>query len=336
MKKRLGVIFSALILSVMTACGGAETEDSNAAENGSVNLIAATQLNSDSAFAAGFEKFKEVIESETDGDVTVEIHTDGDLGGNEDELVQNLESGSVDLVVASPGFMTQAVQDVDFFALPYLFESRDHWKKVVNGEVGETIFNRIEENTSFKMLGYWSAGVRNYYGFKPVEKPEDLKGVKVRVQNSPVVQDTWKAFGAQPANVAWNEMYQALQNKVIDAAENDFTNIYQASHYELADYISETEHDFTTRLFFTADRVYDQLNDEQKAAFDKAAEEATKAALEADDKLAEESLKAMEEQGVKVNEVDKQPFIDATEQIRQDAVKKLGMEDLYQKVQDLK
>ncbi|SDK03355.1 TRAP transporter substrate-binding protein [Sediminibacillus albus] len=336
MKKRLGILFSAIVLSVMAACGGADTEDGNAAENGSVNLIAATQLDADSPFAVGFEKFKEVIESETDGDVTVEIHTDGALGGNEDELVQNLESGSVDLVVASPGFMTQAVKEVDFFALPYLFESRDHWKTVVDGEVGETLFSKIEENTSFKMLGYWSAGVRNYYGFKPIEQPEDLKGVKVRVQNSPVVQNTWKAFGAQPANVAWNEMYQALQNKVIDAAENDFTNIYQASHHELATYISETEHDFTTRLFFTADRVYDQLNDEQKQAFEKAATEATEAALKADDELAEESLKAMKEQGVEVNEVDKQPFVDLTEPIRQDAVKDLGMEDLYQKVQDLK
>ncbi|WP_227003955.1 TRAP transporter substrate-binding protein [Salicibibacter halophilus] len=335
-------VFGFLASILLVGCGEIDTdngegtgdEEGETAE-GDVNLIAATQLDAESAFAEGFARFQEVVEEESDGSVTVEIHTDGALGGNEDELVQGLETGNVDLVAASPGFMTQTVEEVDFFAMPYLFESTEHWESVVDGEVGETIANEIEDNTNFNILGYWSAGVRNVYGFEPVETPEDLEGLELRSQDSTVVQNTWNALGAQPSSVAWDEMYQALQNQVVDASENDFTNIYQESHHEVASYISETEHDYTTRLFFTADRIYDNLNEEQQEAVELAAEEATIAAREADEELAEESREALLEDGAEINEVDTEPFMEITEPVREEAVEDLGMEDLYQEVLDL-
>jgi TRAP-type transport system periplasmic protein len=348
--------------AMITACGGdnaAEENNSggapenNAAENNtgennapeneaseadgeSVNLIAATQLDDESPFTVGFERFKEVIEEETDGSVTVEIHTDGALGGNEDELVQNMETGSVDLVVASPGFMAQASNVVDFFAMPYLFESNEHWESVVDGEIGDLVSQQVEDNTNFKMLGYWSAGVRNYYGFEPIETPDDLQNVQIRTQDSPVVTNTWETLGANPTSVAWDEMYQALQNRVIDAAENDFTNIYQASHHEVTTNISLTEHDYTTRLFFTSDEIYSGLSDEQQQAFDMAAEEATIAARESDRDLADESLDLIEEAGVEVNEVDKEPFIEMTDSVREEAAESLDMVEELEEVDSMR
>ncbi|SDC71539.1 tripartite ATP-independent transporter solute receptor, DctP family [Melghirimyces thermohalophilus] len=333
--KKMGITLLASILMI-GLLSGCSMFQAGSDRGGKVKLIAATQLDSKSAFAEGFREFKKVVEKESDGTVTVEVHTNGDLGGNEDELVQNLQSGSVDLVVASPGFMAQAVKEVDFFALPYLFESRDHWKKAVDGEVGHTVTKMVEQKTDFKILGYWSAGVRNYYGFQPIEEPEDLKGIKIRSQDSPTVRDAWKALGAQPTSVAWNEMYQALQNQVVDAAENDFTNIYQASHHETAKYISLTQHDYTTRLFFTSQQTFDALDEKQQQAFMKAAKAATEAARKADDQLAEESKQKLKKAGVKINKVDTQPFVEKTEPVREKAVQQLGMEALYQKVQELK
>ncbi|SFL89061.1 TRAP transporter substrate-binding protein [Salibacterium qingdaonense] len=331
---------------VVGACGNGES-GGDSGENGSsgssgsgsedsVNLIAATQLDSESAFAAGFEKFKEVVEEESDGSVTVEVHTNGDLGGNEDELVQNLKTGSVDLVAAAPGFMAQSVQEVDFFSMPYLFESRDHWKSVIDGDIGDTLTNKIESNTSFNVLGYWTAGVRNYYGAEPIETPSDLDGMSLRTQDSPVVTNTWEALGAQPTSVAWDEMYQALQNNVVDAAENDFTNIYLASHHEVINNISLTQHDYTTRLFFTSDQVMDKLNESQQEAVMTAAEEATKTERETDQRLAEESREAIKEAGVKINEVDQQKFFEQTESVRENAAENLNLVEEYEKVVELK
>lgn len=110
--------------------------------------------------------------------------------------------------------------------MPYLFSNYEHWSKVINGQPGQTISAIIDKETEFKMLGYWTCGVRSYFGTKPVKTLADMKGVKIRVLNSPLVQKSWQALGAQPANVAYNELYQALQNKVIDAAEQDLGNIY--------------------------------------------------------------------------------------------------------------
>ncbi|MFC4736309.1 TRAP transporter substrate-binding protein [Bacillus daqingensis] len=314
-----------------------ENAEANAGADGeSINLIAATQLDAESPFAVGFETFKEVIEEESGGSITVEIHTDGALGGNEDELVQNMETGSVDLVVASPGFMAQAANQVDFFAMPYLFESNEHWEAVVDGEVGESVASQVEDNSNFKILGYWSAGVRNYYGFEPIETPDDLQNVQIRTQDSPVVTNTWEALGANPTSVAWDEMYQALQNRVVDASENDFTNIYQASHHEVTDYISLTEHDYTTRFFFTSDEIYSSLSEEQQAAFDTAAEEATNAARESDRDLADESRQAIEDSGVEINEVDQTPFVEMTEDVRQDAAESLNMVDEFETVEAMR
>ncbi|WP_059103026.1 TRAP transporter substrate-binding protein [Shouchella shacheensis] len=318
-------------LVALAGCNTAEDAAGEAQET----LILATQLDANSPFGVGFERFKEVIEEETNGEVTAEIHTDGSLGGNEDLLLQSIASGAVDMTVVSPGFMTQAIREVDLFSMPYLFTSEEHWERVVDGEVGKETNAMIEEETNLRVLGYWSAGVRNFYGFHEVNAPEDLQNVSIRTQDSPAVQDAWSALGAIPTSVAWDEMYQALQNRVVDASENDFTNMYQSSHHEVTPYISLTEHDFATRFFLTSDVVLERFDAEQQEAIWKAAEEATLAAREADREMAEDSLKRLEEEGAVLNEVDTAPFMEQTEHVREQAAKDLGALELYEAIQAL-
>ncbi|WP_181833203.1 TRAP transporter substrate-binding protein [Bacillus taeanensis] len=325
-----------LMISMLAACGSQESATTGSEAEKSVKIIAAHVTDEGSPYQVGMEKFKEVVEAETNGSVTVEIHPNGELGGNEDELVQKMATGSVDVIVSSPGFMAQTAPEVDFFAMPYMFASYDHWNTVVDSEVGQAVSSKIEEKTDFKVLGYWSAGIRNYYGQKPVEKPADLKNVKVRVQNSPVVKDTWSAFGAQPAHVAWNELYQALQNGVVDAAENDFTNYFLSKQYEVAPKMSLTEHDVATRLFFMTSTKFENLSKEQQEAVIKAGNEASKAEREADLKLGEEYKQKLLDEGVEINEVEKTPFVESTEEIRVQTAEKLGMSELYEKVKETK
>lgn len=298
-------------------------------------LILATQLDASSPYAVGFEAFKNAVEEETGGTVTAEIHTNGSLGGNEDALLQSIATGGVDMAVVSPGFMTQVLREVDLFSLPYLFTSYDHWERVVDGEIGIEMSNMIEQGTNLQVLGYWTAGVRNYYGVEPVNEVADLRNVSIRTQDSPAIQDSWSALGAIPTSVAWDEMYQALQNRVVDASENDFTNIYQSSHHEVTPYLTLTEHDFTTRFFLTSDIVMDRFSEEEQAAIYAAADIATEAAREADKELAEQSLIRLEEEGVIVNEIDTTPFIEQTEPIREEAALHLEAKDLFEAIRHL-
>ncbi len=300
MKKKLAFALAALMtVSAITACGGSgtakttekavssEASGSGAADskNGTVSgaelnlIIASNQTSEDNPYSIGMDAFKEELEKVSGGKATVTVHK-GTLGENENELVEKLSMGAADLVVASPGFMTSiGVPEVDFFSLYYLFDDFDHWEAAVDGDFGNKMKEIVSEKTgnSFRIESYWTSSVRDYYGKKAVTKPEDLKGMTIRTQNSQVQQEFWKNCGAVPTSVAWGELYQALQQGVVDAAENDYTSLMLKEHHKTANghYICETHHDYTTRLLLMDGNRYNKLSDEQKKWVDEAAKKAT-------------------------------------------------------------
>ena len=301
----------------------------------SMRIVAAHVSPVDSPYTPGFNTFKEIIVKETNGDVTVSIHPAGELGGNEDILVQKMHTGTVDVIITSPGFLAQTVKEADLFSLLYLFKDPGHWARVLDGSPGRQMTAIIEDKTDFKVLGYWSCGIRHYFGNKPVHKPEDLKDVKIRVHTSPIIRDTWITLGAQPTNVAFSELYQALQNKVVDAGENSSTYIYKMKFFEVSPYISLTSHDIGVRFLLMNQKKFDKLTAAQKMIVEKAAYEATKVEREADYLSMIADMEILKKAGSKINKVDPDPFLKLTAPIRADAVKKLGLEGLLKDIDKL-
>ena len=238
MKKRLALVLAGVMMvSSLAGCGSSKPAETTAAAAGETTaaaadakadtteaaksdaapelelIIASNQTSLDNPYSYGMDKFKEVVEDVSGGKIAVTVHK-GTLGENENELIEKLEMGAASMVVASPGFMTAiGVPEVDIFSLEYLFDSFDHWEKCLDGEFGDKMKDVVKEktNNNFRIMAYWSSSVRDYYGKKPVTKPEDLKGMTIRTQSSQVQQDFWKACGAIPTSVAWGELYQALQ-----------------------------------------------------------------------------------------------------------------------------
>ncbi len=293
MKRHIAVVLSvALALTLLAGCGGstnatasssanpAATSSTSAPETPAINfIIASNQTSAENPYHYGLAKFKEVAESVSGGKITVTCH-DGTLGENENELIEKLNMGACQMVVASPGFMTAiGVPEVDMLSLLYLFDDFDHWEASLDGEFGDAMRDVILEKTNkdFRIMGYWSSGVRDYYGKKAIKTPADVKGLTIRTQTSGVVSDFWTQCGAIPTQVAWGELYQALEQGVVDSAENDYTNFMLKDHHKTANgkYIGETHHDFTTRLFLMDGNFYDSLTDEQKGWIDEAAAAAT-------------------------------------------------------------
>ena len=242
-------------------------------------IIASNATDLANPYSHGLDKFKEVAEQISGGKIAVTVHK-GTLGENESELVEKLTMGAADIVVSSPGFMTAiGVPEIDIFSLEYLFNSFEHWEKCLDGEFGEAMRKIVLEKTynQFRIMGYWSSSVRDVYAKKAVKSPADLKGLSIRTQSSKVQQDFFQACGAIPTTVAWGELYQALQQGVVDGAENDYTNITLKEHHKTPNgkYISETHHDFTTRLFMMNGDRYDSFTDEQKAWINEAAKAST-------------------------------------------------------------
>ena len=338
----LSLVLLLTVVSILTGCSSEEAGSSNeAGSSDKIKIIAAhNQTSPDNPYQVGLLKFKEVAEAKSNGAIEVEVHA-GTLGTEESELVEKLKLGAADVVLVSPGFMTQTgIKEVDLFALPYLFESYEHWEKVVDGEVGEEIAKLVNEksNNDFKLIGYWSAGVRHYYGKKPIHSIEDVKGMTIRTQTSGVVADYWTSIGAIPTSVAWGELYQALQQKVVDSSENAYPYFVQQNHHKTANgkYITETGHDYTTRFLLINGKKFDSYSKEQQDIILEAAQAAVKAEREAlyaqEDEYKEKAIA----EGAEVNEIDRTPFIELAEPLQEKAAKDMGVEELLQKIKALK
>ena len=341
MKKFFSISFVLLLAlsGILAGCGSDEAAGGEAGKK--IKIVAAhNQTSPDNPYQTGLLKFKEVAESKSDGDIEVEVHA-GTIGTEESELVEKLKLGAADVVLVSPGFMTQTgIKEIDLLALPYLFDSYDHWEKTVDGEVGEEMAKLINEksNNDFKLIGYWSAGVRHYYGKKPLEKMEDLKGMTFRTQTSGVVADYWKKVGAIPTSIAWGELYQALQQNVVDSAENSYPYFVQQNHHKTKNgkYITETAHDYTTRFLLVNGKKFDSYSKEQQDIIIEAAKASVEAEREAVYAQEEEYKQKAIDEGAEVNEIDREPFIKLAEPLQEKAAKDMGAEDLLEKIKKLK
>lgn len=311
MKKRLMayILTGVMLVGTLTGCGSSKGDSADKGEANGEKLqliIASNQTSPENPYSFGMDKFKEVVEDKSGGQIEVVVHK-GTLGENESELIEKLEMGAASMVVASPGFMTSiGVPEIDIFSLNYLFDSFDHWEASVDGEFGNTMKDMVLDKTGnkFRIMGYWSSSVRDFYGKKKVVTPADLKGMTIRTQASAVQQEFWSACGAVPTSVAWGELYQALQQGVVDSAENDYTNFMLKEHHktENGKYVTETHHDFTTRLLLMNGDFYDGLTEDQKKWIDEACEAATTEEREVTYRMFDESKQKVIDDGATVTE----------------------------------
>ncbi|MYL69857.1 C4-dicarboxylate ABC transporter substrate-binding protein [Halobacillus litoralis] len=341
MKKSLSLLLFMLFAGVFVLAGCSGEEEANGESgDGKLKIVAAhNQTSPENPYQIGMEAFKESAES-SDANIEVEVHA-GTLGTSESELVEKLKLGAADVVLVSPGFMSgTGIKPIDLFALPYVFDSYDHWESVVDGEVGEEMAEIVKEesNNDFKLLGYWSAGVRHYYGKKPLESMDDLKGLKFRTQTSGAVANYWEQTGAVPTSVAWGELYQGLQQGVVDASENSYPYFVQENHHKTDNgkYVTETAHDYTTRFLLINGKKFENYSEEQKQAILEAAEASVEKEREAVYAQEEEYKQQAIEDGAEVNEIDRQPFIDLAEPILQERAEEIGATDLLEKINDMK
>ncbi len=333
----------------MTGCNStaksaapAQVSDTEAASDASsqgaeYKLIAAHVSTEEHSFHSGLVEFKKQVEEKTNGRVEVEVHANGELGGNEDELVQKMATGTVDVIIAAPSFMAQSVKEADILALPYLFSDVAHWERAMDGEPGQEMSRLVREKSGlFQVLGYFKDGVRSMYTIEPVEKLEDMKDLKLRIQNSPTQIAFWSELGVQPTFIAFNEIYQALQNGVIDGAENSYAQVAQQKHYEVCKNITMTEHDVATRFFLMSQTKYNELPDDLKAAVDEAAEAAVEKQRAVDLEMGDKYMQEMKDSGIQFIAIDKTPLIEMTDSVRRQAAEDIGLTEMLDKINALK
>jgi len=333
MKKLLPVMLMLLLVISMTVYGNGQKDTANGSGDKVITLrVAHNQTSLENPYQFGLTKFADEIKRLSGGTIVAEVYP-GTLGTNESELAMKLTTDSVDMVVASPGFMSgTGVKEFDLLSLLYLFNSFDHWESAIDGEFGDRMKDLITEKTKneFKVVGYYSSGVRNFYGKRPIVEPNDAAGLNIRAQGSPVQQEFWKKCGANPISVGWQELYQALNTGTADAAENDFTNMMLKEHHKTPNgkYTSLTGHDYTTRLLLMNGNRFDKFTSEQQGWILEAAKASVAEERAVTYKMLGDSKAKILADGGIINEVDLPAFRAIAIPIQDAYAKANGLEDL--------
>ncbi|ARU89933.1 TRAP transporter substrate-binding protein [Pseudomonas sp. M30-35] len=257
------------------------------------------------------------IEEASNGDITFKMFSGGVLG-SEKEVVEQTQIGAIQMTRVSLGIVGPVVPDVNVFNMPFVFRDQAHMRKIIDGEIGQEILDKIT-NSEFNLvaLAWMDGGTRNLYSKKPVRKIEDLKGMKIRVMGNPLFVDMMTAMGANGIAMDTGEIFSALQTGVIDGAENNPPTMLEHNHYQNAKYYTLTGHLILPEPIVMSKETWNSLSAEQQALVKKTAKEAQleeRKLWDAKSAASEEKLKAA---GVEFITVDKKPFYDATAPIRE-------------------
>ncbi|MFT9846310.1 TRAP transporter substrate-binding protein [Aneurinibacillus sp. REN35] len=331
MKKWLSIL-AVSSMTLLAACGGggapADSKNAGAQGGGSaVTLKVGHTLADTSHYQKGMEKFKELVNTKTNGQVTLEIFPNGSLGGERD-MIEGLNVGSIDMVLTSTGPMSGFAPEVTVVDLPFLFRDADHAHKVLDGEIGNDLRKKVEEKTGVKTLAWWENGFRSVTTKdKAVQKPEDLKGLKIRTMENDIHMDSFKAMGAQPTPMAFTELFTALQQGVIDAQENPIPVIMTSRFYEVQKHMTITRHFYNPSLMLVAKGKFDALTPEQQKAVEEAAVEAGKYERQVVQDMEKEYMQELKTKGMEINEnPDLKPFQDAVKPVYEKYEPKFGKE----------
>ena len=290
------------------------------------NLISCDQLNSTKTIRLGHGLstshsvhkgmlfFGERLEEISEGRFKVQIYPSQQLG-TERQCLELLQIGSLDMTKVSAGVLENFSPSIKVFGIPYMFKDKEHTFRVLDGPIGDELLAGTEKYW-LKGLGYYDSGSRSFYTInKPIEKPNDLEGLKIRVMESQTAIDMVKSFGGSPTPISWGELYTALQQGVVDGAENNPPSFYLSRHYEVCKYYIIDEHTVLPDVVLMSTHLWNSLNEQEQVWVQKAMDlsviEQRRLWLESET----ESLEAVKAAGVEVSYPDKSKFSDMSRSV---------------------
>ncbi len=244
----------------------------------------------------GADKFKELAEKYTEGKVKVEVYPNSQLYKDKEEL-EALQLGAVQMLAPSLAkFGPLGVKEFEVFDLPYIFPDQAALQRVEDGPVGQKLFQKLESK-GIKGLAYWDNGFKVMTANKPLVKPDDYKGVKLRIQSSKVLESQMRALGALPQVMAFSEVYQAMQTGVVDGNENTPSNVYTQKMHEVQKYVTVTNHGYIGYAVITNKKFWEGLPADIRTQLERAMKESTKLANDIAQKENDDALAAIKASG---------------------------------------
>jgi len=288
----------------------------------------------DSTTGIGMQRMADRINAGSKGEIDVQIFPNSQLGG-EKEMAEGMRLGSVCGAPVNVAVLSVWVPEGQLFDMPFLFRDDDHAYKVLASNIGKQLAAKYDAH-GFKVLGFFVNGTRHPMGKFPIRTPDDIKGKKIRVIQSPLHIDLWKMLGANPTPIAYPEIYNSLQTGVVDAFDNAKTAYWIAKFYEVAPHITDLGHIYSISAVGFSSTFWKRLTPAQQALMQSAADEGIKL----QDKLVaegdEDAVKKAVAAGAKYYKVDKAPWQKAMAPIYTSWAAKVGGLEMIRAVQDIK
>src|SRR5699024_6191806 len=307
--KKLCFSFILLIVLVLVACGSnssggnGNSNNKEGSSRDSITLKLADIQPDGFPTVVGAEEFAKLVEEKTDGRYKIDVYAGGQLG-DEKSIIEELQLGSMDLARVNGVPLTEFNDRNRVLNLPFLFETQEEKWDVWTGVVGEEILESFLDNNMIG-LAFYDNGERFFYSNKKAIKGlDEIKGQKIRVQESELAIDIVEALGASATPMAYDEVYSAIQTGVIDGAENNFPSFYTSGHYEVANYATLPGYQSVPEVLVGSKELWDSLSDEDKQHFKDAAMESIDTQREAWDELVIESQEEIEANGNEIVEID--------------------------------
>ncbi|MDR7129028.1 tripartite ATP-independent transporter DctP family solute receptor [Algoriphagus sp. 4150] len=275
----------------------------------------------------------EKVEEKSGGKMVVRIYPNQQLG-SERELVELLQIGSLGMTKVSSAALEGFAPTMQVFGMPYLFRDDEHQLAVLNGEIGKKLLLDPEKYL-LRGLCYYDAGKRSFYTKnKPIETPADLAGLKIRVMESNTASNMVKSLGGSPTPVSYGELYTALQQGIVDGAENNAPSLYTSKHYEVCKFYSIDEHTALPDVMIVSTKVWESLTEQEQQWLQEAADESAIYEYKIWAEATEESLSELEKAGVTISYPDKEPFRAAVEPMYTNL--KIQQPEIYKIVEEIR
>lgn len=317
------VMLFAVLLGLASSAGAA------------MNLKLGHAINEKDVFHEAALKFKEQVEAETNGEITVTIYPNAKLG-DERNLLESLKMGTVDMGIITGGPVVNFLPAFGVLDLPFLFRDAQHAYAVLDGPIGKGFFEGMEK-IGWKGLAYGERGFRNLTNNKKaVAVPEDIGGLKIRVMQNPIYIDAFKALGANAVPMAWVETLTALQQGTIDGQENPLNVIVSYNINEANKFLSMTRHAYSPNVILMSLRTWKKLSADQQKIVERAAQAAAEHNREIDNKMEAQWLQELKDRGMEVVETpDLGRFREAVKSVYEKYEAQFGRE-LVQSILDTK
>lgn len=304
-----------LVFSLVTACGDKQaTTPSGSSDNTDSQEVYtidfAIHTSSGTNENKTLERFKELVEERSEGRIKINLYPDAVLG-TELENLEQVKINEVQMSIFGDNLTGQLAPEFDPTIVPFIYKSVDDVYAVWEGEIGDLIKEAVETRGNQYVVALQKRGARNLTASKPINTPEDLKGLKIRVPEITSWLTVWGSLGAIPTPIAWSETYSALQTGVADGQENPIENIYVNKIYEVNEYIMMTEHLYNVFHWTINKDFYDSLPADLQNIIMETAKEVTVWGDEQLDDHEREIIEELEKAGVKFIEVDREAFIEA-------------------------